>query len=280
MNIKKQIKKSNQIKNLILSFNLLKKNPFYLVLPILLDIIFLLSIGFSGNYLTKQAMPFFERYAALQSMQLQANLINTNNPTEFLNINAEIMQVFTKIVSIFAKVILAIVVLWIIFQGLNWILASKATKKKISYLKFYRNFSILTFLWLIFFGTISAFFIKFTARSALTQSILLSSPIVNLITIFFLIITTYLLFIGYSNCYQNKLKEVFIKIYKIGFIKFKSTIPAFLIIFILFLIINFVLKLLSSLNPSITIVIGMFLIMPLLSFSRVYLINCLEKVKK
>ncbi len=263
----------NQIKlqknNLKQSFELLTKSPFYLAVPILIDIIFLFLVGFIGSIFTTKAIPYLQNLATIQSTP-------ATDTSAMIAQQTQLASTLTHIILILLQIILAVFALWIIFQGINWFLAIKCVKKKVDIKKYSLNFITLNIIWVIIIAIIAKFFFEITLKNLLTTTQIVSQSLINIITIIISIILLYFLFIGYSTSYKYKLKEFLKNIFKTGIKDFKKITTTYLIIIILFWIAKYIVKL-FSLSFTSMIIAGIIIIMPLITFSRIYLIKILEQ---
>lgn len=270
-----KIVKFPQIKNLKESFFLLKEAPFYIVVPALIDLMFLLIVGFIGSFLTQKALPHLEQIAVIQQEGLSlSETVASGDAAAFVANKMELAGVLTKVIAIFAEVLLVAFVLWMLFQGFNWMLAAKCVnKKKINLKNHWINFSIISILWLILSGTSVLLFVNLSANILLSQNSIISLPVAKFLTIVAVGLFSYLSFIGYAISYKYKLRGFFKNIYRIGFKEIKKTILTFVIIIIMFLIIDQIVTLFSKFGIAGTLISGMFLVLPLIAYARVYLVK-------
>ncbi len=257
-----------QKNNLKQSFELLTKSPFYLVFPILLDIIFLFLVGFVGSIFTTKAIPYLQSLATLQTQATDTSAMIAQQ--------TQLASTLTNIILILLQILLAVFVLWTIFQGINWFLATKCVKKKVNIKKYSINFLTLNIILAILIAIIAKFFFEITLKNLLTSTPIVSQSLVNTIAIIISIILLYFLFIGYSISYKYKLKEFLKNIFKTGIKDFKKITTTYLIIIILFWVANYIVKL-FSLDFKSAMIAGIILLMPLITFSRIYLIKTIEK---
>ncbi|TKJ17593.1 hypothetical protein CEE44_03605 [Candidatus Woesearchaeota archaeon B3_Woes] len=257
-----------QTNNLKQSFELLTKSPFYLAIPILLDLIFLFLVGFIGSIFTTKAIPYLQNLATIQSTPAA-------DTSAMIAQQTQLASALTHIVLILLQIVLVVFILWTIFQGINWFLATKCVKKKVNIKKYSLNFLTLNIIWIILIAILAKFFFEITLKNLLTSTPIVSQSLVNAIGIIISIILLYFLFIGYSISYKYKLKEFLKNIFKIGIKDFKIII-AYLIIVVSFWIAKFIVQL-FSLSFASTIIAGIIILMPLITFYRIYLIKTIEK---
>jgi|GEM_PF-3870931 len=266
----------NNLKTLKESFDLGKKNLNYIVVPILIDIIFLLLVGAAGSFVLEKAIPYLEEFAEINVNAPSLTSMTDAEFTTFLEQSAEKAYLSNQAFNVFLQFIGIIFVLWIVFQGLNWFLASKCVNGKTSYKRFILNFSIMSLMGLILSSLIALLLISMAVQNIMSQNYFANTFIVNVLTALFVAIILYFLFIGYSIAHKYKLKELLKNTFIVGFKDFKKIIIAYATLIILFLIINYLMQLVYSLGSAVILLVGMLILMPLMALSRIYLIKTLN----
>ncbi len=258
---------SYQINNLKQSFELLTKSPFYLAFPIFIDIIFLLAIGFVGSIFTTKAIPYLQNLATIQTQATDTSAMIAQQ--------TQLASTLTHVILILLQIVLAVFILWIIFQGINWFLAVKCVKKKVNLKKYSLNFIVINIIWILLTAIIAKFFFEITLKNLLSTTPIVSQSLINIITILILIIILYFLFIGHAISYKYNLKDFLKNIFKTGVKDFKKIILAYITLIILFFIANYIVKL-FSLSFASMIIAGIIILMPLITFSRIFIIKTTE----
>lgn len=264
-----------QISKLKETFVLLKENPSYLAVPVMIDIVFLFLVGFLGSYLASKSMPYFESFANINMAATAINTVDNSEMSGFLQQSAEKMMLSSKIMAVFAEVVFTVFILWIVFQGINWFLASKCVSKDTKFKKYFLNFSANSFLWFIANVIIWVFFINISFKNVVSSAGI-SQSLINLLFIALFLVWTYFLFVGYAISYKYSLMESLKKILVIGINDFKEIISAYIILVVLFLLANFLLRLFGSISFAALIISGIIIVLPLIAFARVYLVKVFE----
>jgi len=251
----------NHLKTLKQTLILLIKKPFYLVVPILWDIVFLLFVGFFGNYfLILKAGPILEKVALLKG---------GSSVDSILTQQMQLTPLTNQILWIFMQFFIVILILMIIFKGINWFLALRCCGVKADFKKYVLNFSIMSILWFLVNIIIGIIFLKLFMR--------ISQQLTALIVIILFLINCYFLFIGYVIGSEHGLKEICKKTILTGIKDFKKIFWAYFVIIVLFAIVNYILRLFSLIGFGALMIAGFILVMPLVVYSRVYLVGIMEE---
>jgi hypothetical protein len=260
------------------TFDLVKKEPFYIAVPSLIDIMFLLVLGYVGNFfLITKAAPLLERIAEIKIGSSVASV--EEYATAVMSQQSEIFPLAMQVMGIFFQLALSILILWIVFQGVNWYLASKFDNKKVKVWKFFKNFTVATIVIAIFEFIIALFYYNLTLKNVLGNNSPIVQLVVNSISIIALVVLYYFALINYSICYKYSLKKLELckKTIIIGVKRFKDISLAILVLVLMFLILNYAVKVVSLISVNLMLVTGVILVFPLIAFSRMYLIKIINK---
>ncbi len=265
----------NKVREVKESFDLLRKSPFYMVVPALLDIVFLLIVGFFGSFLLSKSIPYLSNIA-----NLNRGSILVEETSSFIAQQAEMLSLLGNVLSIFAKLAIVVFVLWLIFQGINWFLAAKCINGgKLSFKKYFLNFFVINILSALSFAGLLVLFFNITFKNSLSVNPFVSQTVINFIAFILLGVLLYFMFIGYALSGACDLKEICRKVVLVGVKCFKKVILIYFVLFLLFTMANFTIKIFSFSFPAI-LISGILIIMPLIAFSRVYLVKMIGEIKK
>ena len=257
------------------TFFLLIKNPIYLLVPVLIDLLFLLSIGAAGSYILAKAIPFLERFATMNTASLDINSLSNSDMSSFISQTAEKTFLSNQVLIIFAEFAIVLLVLLIVFQGLNWLLAAKLIKNKISLKNHFLNFSISSLIGFIMALIAAILLFRTMLGNLLNQNNIMANFIVNILFLIVSSLLFYFLFIAYSISGSYKTLDFLKKVFSLGIKDFKNIISAYFLLIIIFMIASCIIRLFT--NPILIFAYGIIIIMPLLAFSRTYLIKIIEK---
>jgi hypothetical protein len=260
----------NQLKKLKESFLLVKKKPFFIAFPTLVEIIGLFVMGFVGSFIMFRAIPYLEKFYELN---MQSGLDPTAGDLPlFLQQSTEKLLLSSHIRWIFIQLIIALFILFVVFQSLNWFLATKCVYKKVNFKKYFLNFFMVSLLGFITLIIIGAAYISITVNLSMSNLMLL--PIVNLLFRILILILVYFLLIGFSISWSYKLRKLCGKITSIGFKNFGMMLN-FIFILIVFLFLRYFVNIFDL---TVKIILEIFIVIPVIAFTRVYLTKYLEKV--
>jgi hypothetical protein len=263
----------NQIKTLKESFELLKKNPVYLVVPVLVEMIFLFLLGFFGSLILNKSVPYLQQIAEIRMSSGGTSLDDYGS--SMLMQQMQLTPLVSKVLVIFAQLALFILVIWIIFKGINWFLAARCVDNKVSLKKYFPNFAFVTISGFVLFLIIGIFYYYANLKSVLSINAPFIQYFINMTTIVLCLIASYFLFISTAICHKYKIKEICRITMKKGIKDFKKIITAYIMIVILFIIANYIVKLLSFRFEAM-LVAGVIFVLPLIGYSRVFLIKTIS----
>ena len=187
-------------------------------------------------------------------------------------------QETSSIINIFLYLTLAIFIIYIIFQGLSWKYCFKAAKIKIkSNLGFFIRFSLLNVVWFALVALSVYVIADKYFKSALAQDAGFN-PLLYIIPIGVILI--YFSMISYTIIRNNSLINTIFKTFSMGVKKAIYILPAFLIIAVLFLIIDLILIGLYKVSSIAMISAGFILIIPSIIWSKLFLIELINKIEK
>tara|TARA_Y100000310_G_scaffold338444_1_gene428103 strand:+ start:413 stop:1243 length:831 start_codon:yes stop_codon:yes gene_type:complete len=270
----------SQINELKKTFDLVKKEPFYIAVPSLIDIMFLLVLGYVGNFfLITKAAPLLEKIALIKKESAVASV--EEYASAIMSQQSEIFPLAMQVMGIFFQLALSILILWIVFQGVNWYLASKFDNKKVKVWKFFKNFTVATIVIAIFEFIIALFYYNLTLKNVLGNNSPIVQLVVNSISIIALVVLYYFALINYSICYKYSLKrlELCKKTIMVGIKQYRDISLAILVLLLMFIILNYAIRIISLISVNLMLVVGVILVFPLIAFSRMYLIKIVNKKK-
>ncbi|MBW2963894.1 hypothetical protein KY363_00400 [Candidatus Woesearchaeota archaeon] len=261
--------------------SVLRSWPF-LLLSILFDFLFLIA---TGTVITLIQFSLFEHLEAIMEMtgEVTGGLMNIYNDTA--GVSAGMMSIpnnpdFQFHVNVIFKylgiMVLATLIIWMVFQGLSWFIAyrmSHEKKERIPFLAFWRDFAIKT----IPFYALTVLLIFLSVRLLLTIKMSMTpwmgEDALNAVFILLVLITWYFGSVAYTLVSGNAWSE-FKASFSFGFRKFPKVIQSFLLVAVLFLIIDQVLRIpFIAADPFLKIIFGVLIFMPAIVFTRVLLFN-------
>ncbi len=275
---KMQLQKKILIKGLTDSYKAVKEGPFYLVVPALIDLLFLFIFFIGYNFFLSSIM---DRIISLLMLTGKAFQGLTQNEIS-LNILSNQQQMNSLIINIgfwiFGLVVLSYL-LYCIFQGASWFIAHKIFKIKTKPVDYIKRFFAVNFVWYVMVVIISYFYVKAVIY---TQVLRIPSNlgIINIFSVILLIVICYFAFISYVLIKKHGFIDSIKKSFSLGIKEF-PTIASMYVLFILgFIIIDFILRLLFMININLMIIVGIILIFPVIAYMRLAIISVIESLVK
>lgn len=269
-NIKKVLNKMPSLNILPLSFVRVKENIAMLPFPVLSDILFLFLYGFV-------VMGFIAEMVSAQLFEFGVEL--TKSGQEFSSVSQMLLQenarpMLLKAALLITLMIAAVYVIYCLFQGFSWWYCRRmASGKKQSKLSHYlREFCKVNIFWFILVVIYN--FIAFS-RDFLSQA---ENPEPGLLLNTLFIVILYFVLVSYSMLPKTKGLGNIKRSFSIGIKRIADLLPAYLIIFIAFSIIELLLDLSMKLSSAIFMLVGVFVLLPALSWMRVYFIGVVNDI--
>ena len=163
--------------------------------------------------------------------------------------------------------------IYCVFQSLNWRIVRNLTGSKFTVIEFMKSFFKINILWfaLLYLG----FFFErvigmLTVLSRKEQD-------TGIIALIIAVLIAYFAFISYALIGK---KGAIKRSFSSGFKKFLIFVPVYVIVALVFLIINYILIFALQLNYILMVVLGFLLFLPALSWARVFICLIVDKTDK
>jgi hypothetical protein len=232
----------------------------------------LLFFFFSGFVFTIYFQKIFDKLFMLSDVIKQDPYLllepTQENVANLINIQNTFMQHYNDIVKLLISVTLILFFSYIVLQGINWKIAVKLIKKKLSMPIFLFKFFIINLFWLVILAIIIYLFVNLSVINIYSLNNLLNKNFINVFFILLLIPLFYFIFISYSLLVDYKIKTLIKKTFVIGFIKRKTLLRAYSFLLFSFVILILLLKLILTIN-ILFIILSLILLLPLISFGRI-----------
>ena len=263
---------------LVQSFNDLKKNWKFIPVIIALDVVFLIVFGFVYSlyfdrilaYMTDimSAMP-----AATAALQ-QVSAPTAQALSSVYGINASLSAIY-KLAILLA---ISTFVIWIVFQSVIWSFAHRIAESKTKFLEYLKGFSVVSVIWFAIFSVIMYFSISATLNNAFNKQIPAGQDSwVVYGTLIAVAVLGYFVIVSYSL--TGKIKEILKKTFVYCLTRPKVLL-SYLILLVTLLVINLVLLGLWFASKTLSIAVGIVLVLLYLVFARVYMIETIKKLEK
>lgn len=251
-----------------------KKSTFLILLA---DLLFFLSFTAVFYFLQERLSNLFLSVSGLLSMAGTPTGSGEEAAQQFLSkfpLTAFVVQ-FAEIIELFAVLIGAGLVLWILFEGVAWKKSYALTGKKVSWPLFYGRFSLATLFWsVVFFATL------IIAVKVSSWQLLNIFPVFQtIIKAFFGAVFGILTYFGFVSCclLDAPLVKIAKNTFVVGYTKALRLSPLFLIILLKIYAALWLVKNSLAVALWLPLVLFLVLLLPIVAWSR---IAFLETVKK
>ncbi|MBI2136720.1 hypothetical protein HYU06_06640 [Candidatus Woesearchaeota archaeon] len=200
------------------------------------------------------------------------------NPlTEFLvNLpNPEKPQSNAVLILVIAFLVLYLLLYLIIslLQPISWKIAHNiVSSKKETYKRFAIYFLKINIYLIILLAIINLYQDIFYTINTITGIVVINKAFLYYSYITLLLLLLYLAFISYSKLLPIKASIIFAAKH------FLKLLPSLLLIALTFIIINYIMVFAAKLHPGLTIILGILLFAPAITFARVYLLLAVKDV--
>lgn len=263
------------------TFKKIKQRPFYLALPMLMDLLHLVVLSGVLGWAQLKAMEHIQGLQGLldSSSAIVGDALNETTMALMLGQQSELMTLQSALIKLAYLILLSACILWMLFQGQSWRFAANMTSKKINYFKFFGRFTTLSAVWLILASIISATLFK-TLFSMQVEFHQVKVGLETLTSVVFYALVAYFMFISYALVPKYSIKTIFQKTFKLGTKHFLPLLTMFFMLAVGFFIIDLILKAVGTANITAMMIVGFILLLPYLTWIRLYVILVVEKLRK
>jgi len=253
----------------IKSLKLMKQNSPLIIFSSILDVIFLIVYGFLTAPL------FFSIVENITSVGTKLSQLAPEFSRTFTVNPGIINLLFTHpslkphtntLIASYLILVLVIFVLYNLFQGINWRLARQITGDNTEWGSYLGRFAKINVFWIFLFVIYHILDVIASLQQTIAEGVVNTRPTntLGIISIIFLVTIIYFAFISYNSL---SIKKSF----KEGIKKAKNFVPMYLVIAAVFVIIQYLLVLVQKLGTATTFIVGVALLLPALSWTRIYI---------
>tara|TARA_Y100000310_G_C20695429_1_gene825356 strand:- start:3079 stop:3936 length:858 start_codon:yes stop_codon:yes gene_type:complete len=262
-----------------------KKTVAYIVF---LDILFLLVYGFvrgapgASGFLGKiyDFIRIFLTLTSQQAKELTLELARKVSIITLINQNPLIGKYFYSLLILFILFGIAIYFIYSFMQGSSWYLSFKLMHP-LSYKKFIKQFFLVNIPWFLLYTIFLIVEFVNSYRFTILERAGEANPQgLKIFSIILIIIVFYFAIISYSLIGHYRTKTIFKKTFIIGIKNIKSLIGPFILLGIIFTLINYVIIILGNINFLLMLILGILLLFPTITISRIYLKGVIVKFIK
>ncbi len=254
------------------SFVLIKKNPLYFFIPVLIDITFIFAFFFVYHFFLSKIMNNFFSLLMMTGNSLQG--IIEESPESVLLMH-QMNSAITAIILWVISLIISSYFIYSIFQSASWFFAGKFVHKKLILKQYIKRFFAVNIVWHIAFVLISYFYVRAVIMTDIFN-IYSNLQAVKPISLIFMITLAYFSLISYALITEKGFRKSIKGCFVIGFKRFFSLICFFAVFVLIFLIIDLLLKAIFLISEPVMLIIGIIIIFPIITYFRIVLISLIK----
>jgi hypothetical protein len=266
------------------SLGIMKENKLSSVLMAGVDLAFFIVFGIIYARLALMLLEHLSEVSSIISQRIATLQIGSvTQPLTDLAAQQEILNQHVFASLKIGLVMLAVFyVCWTLFQGFNWRKSYELVHKdqKINLFHFYKRFAVVSLVFFLGFGIIVYGLLQLLLLSM--QSFLSGAgkAIASVFVYLMMFLLIYLLSTSYALIGKQSIKDSLKKTFVIGYRKAVVLVPVFVLVLLLFYIAANLVILASVLSQLFGLLIALLLILPLIVWSRIYLIHTIKKLEK
>lgn len=264
-----KLKKNLIAKQLARTYNLIKKKPFNLAYPVLIDLSFLFIYGFFAFMITSRIIYYFYLINDLITKNTEvfkSSFVITGFLSALIQIGGG--NLIKKALFWIAALLMFIYFCYSFFQSLSWRYSLNLSGKKYT-TGYMKRFFKINLFWLLFFIAYNAISITLGFRKQIVSRYAQVADF-SFIIVVFVILWLYFMFISYSLIEKHKVKESIKKTFVLGMTNIKYIVPMYLTVVAVFAALDYTMYYLGNISPKISAVIGIFIALPLFACARLY----------
>lgn len=277
----------NNLLNLVLykaagAFKKIKNQPKPLILASLCDILFFVAYGFITAPLLRKLVDYVIIIGSMVSEQA-ASIMRGTNPSivSIIMDDPQIRQFFNKLILIYLILAVAIYIVYTFFHATAWKLSSDIAGRKNSMYNFMKEFALLNLFWVVLFIVYHFLSLFADLRQSAMQSLKIgASNSFSIAVTILLFVIVYFAFISYTLIGKHSTKQKIKKGFYLGIKKIKYILPAYVVIAAVYFVIKYLLEAAARVNFNLMIFVGLFTVIPAITWARVYLMLIVEKAEK
>ncbi len=261
----KDLSKLLVVKELINSLKLIKTNLLLLVVAAITDATFFIAWGF----FTTPVKDKLVEHSILLSNKLSS--IVAGKPVGLLNhmLGPELSPMTMKLLMLMGMLFLVMYVVYVIFQGTTWWLATQISGQKLKYRQYMLGFAKINLIWLGGYIIYKIFDIALGIRSIVIQALAPGTPnIAGKILLIALIFLGLAAFLSYPKLKAKTIIKT----------PWKISAPLILLSASIYLTAQFILNNISKINIDAALIAGILILFPTISLIRVYVTRVITNV--
>jgi len=259
--------------------NVIKKNKLLFTLTSIIDLAFVLILVFSSVFLltTIQENLLDLKDDLSPIAKLAGGVESQKEAIASVVDSRDFNDTYRGLLKNLILLFLSIIIIWIIFQSINFYITTRMFKKKYRFLDYIRKFTLISIFHYLFI--LLAFFISWYLSLLNAKMILPLFPriIVNIIIIIPFLKVYYYGSIALTQISEKPLKNVFKKTFQLGVKKWKKSIVTVSLSLLKIIFCFVVMILIFKVHIIFFYIVVLFFFIPSISIARIILFNGLIK---
>ncbi|MEM3154912.1 MAG: hypothetical protein QW165_05130 [Candidatus Woesearchaeota archaeon] len=265
----KDLTKYPVVKELGNALLLLKKNPFWLVIASIIDALFFLAWGFFTTPVSDKII----EHSVLLANQLSEILKQQPGrvPTGLLSklFSTEMWPYTAKLITLILLLFAIIYLLYCIFHGSSWWMATHIAGEKKTYKHYFLGFAKINLLWIACFILYKFLDLIAGLRHVLVQKIVPGTPNIAGNVLFGLILV-----VGVAAVFSYP----FLRAKTLFATPLSTSIPLIVLSASLYFCAQFILNMIGKININAALLFGLLILFPTMNLIRVYITRVLRNV--
>lgn len=244
------------------TWSLLLENKLFLVLFVIFDIAFFVSLIYSQSIIYPVLGDYSAKlFSVVERESKGLNESNLSNLDSILSQNAEFIDNYRSFLKYFSYLVLSFFLIFVVFQGINWFLAHKIVRREFSIPKFALWFFLWCIMWLVSIVFIQSVIISLGSNSAFAMA-------VAFLAIF------YFGAISFASINILKFREMFVFAVR----NWEKLIKYLSFIFLGLIFLSFISYYLVSLNYLAGILFSILITIPFMAFARTLAVDLINTI--
>ncbi len=255
------------IKELINSLYLIKKHAFWLVIGSMVDALFFIAWGFFTTPVKEKIV----EHAILTSNQLSAVLAQDRTKIGLLGrlFEPTVRPMTIKLLLLILLLFIVIYIIYNIFQGTSWWMATKIAEKEWKYKEYMLGFARVNLIWISAYMVYKFLDVIISLRNLIIQKLAPGTPDIagNLL----LLVLAFIFIAAYFSYPTLKAKTIFKT-------PIKTSAALIILSTSIYLATQYVLNLISKISTDTALIAGIILLFPAVMLIKTYAIRVLSHV--
>lgn len=254
------------------SLRLVKKGWPLIIFTVLLDLLFLFFYGAIKSFFFSRIYEYLLTGGALV-IEKSAEISESAMPS-FAQVfsQPEVKTYLSSALWLGVALILSIYVVFVLLQGASWRISHIIAGKRASFNQYARQFFFLNIFWFFIFIVYEVVSLIMDYGALLAQRFYNVEPSKGIFSMIFILVLLHFTFISYCLIGRFNVLKIIKKSFSVGIKKLYQLIPAYLVILIVYLLLDrLVLPTVNLIHPYVFIIVGIILVLPAYTWARVYL---------